>query len=74
MVPLMSRIAWLICDKVARHINPHTVLTDLNNLGRTITICKEAQTFLLAWEDTYLDVSSVDGTKACAAVVSDRYP
>lgn len=56
MVPLMSRIAWLICDKVARHVNPQTILADPSAFPRTIIMCKEAQEFLLAWEETYLDV------------------
>lgn len=62
MVPLMSRIAWLICNKVSRHIDARRVLSQ-GNFKRTMAVCVEAREFLLAWEDTYLDVRGGGGCR-----------
>lgn len=54
MVPLMSRIAWEISNKVSNAINVQTILRDTD--GSNKEIIRTAQSLLEAWSATYFQV------------------
>jgi dynein heavy chain len=52
MVPLLERVAWLLCHRVQRQVNPQTLLR--GDLDQASALCRDAIALLKEWETAYL--------------------
>ncbi|XP_069565682.1 dynein axonemal heavy chain 10 [Brachyistius frenatus] len=54
MVPLMERIAWQLCERVARVMNVHTLFKEKRELARSKVL--EAKQVLDQWKLSYFEI------------------